>query len=151
MPLIPKNFAKKLGSKKSDISKMEFVKTEATKEDVIEYFSIVRDMLPNERAFKVWMMDIMRLGVTKKGSGGKPICPVAFFTKRLRDIADWESAANKYGVLPFEGSYLDQPLYVIQGFNVIRAADSLYNSKKMKEMDKQNKKSTNSNRGRRRR
>lgn len=140
MPLIPKNFNKQLKSKKSDIQDMTFVKKEATKQDVIDYYSIVRDLLPNERAFKVWMMDFMRLG-----KGGKPICPIPFFKQELRNIVDWESAAGKYNSLPFEGSYLDQPLFVIEGFNIVRAAENLYNSKKMEETKKKNQSNSNVN------
>lgn len=133
MPLITQSFSKKLGNSKSSITKVETVKKEVGKEELIEYYSKVRGLLPNERAFKVWMMDFMRLGGEK---GGKPICPVPFFTKRINDLAEWESAASKYNSLPFKGGFLDQPLFVIEAFNVIRAADNLYNSKKMENMKK---------------
>jgi hypothetical protein len=137
--MLPENFSKRLKSSKKEIHDSDYIQVEATKEDVIGYYTKIRDILPNERAFNVWKMDIMRLGMTQHGRGGKPICPVPFFTKKLQDIVKWESAANKYGVLPYRGAYLDQPLYVIEGFDVVRAADNLYNAKRMKEMKKKNK------------
>lgn len=147
IPLLPDNFHKRIDTSQSDIyRKFDRIQKEVTKEEVIQYYSHVKSLFPNERAFKVWAMPLMRLGLKNQ-----LICPIPFFDKYLDDIVSWESAADKYGVLPYKGSYLDQPLYVIEGFNICRSAESRYTNTKMKDSKKKSKKTgANSPAGKRR-
>lgn len=146
IPTIPDNFHKQIDVSQSNVyNDFDRSLKEVTEEELINYYSQIRSLFPNERAYKVWFMPLMRIGPKNQ-----PICPVAFFNKKLNDIVNWESAANKYGVLPFEGSYLSQPLYVIEGFDICREAESKYTNSKMENSKKENKNNKKPNRGRRR-
>lgn len=147
MPNIPDNFHKQIDVSQNDIyTQFDRVEREVSKEELIEYFGQIRELFPNERAFKVWAMPLMRLGLDNQ-----LICPLPFFTKKLNDIVSWESAADKYSVLPYEGAYLDQPLYVIEGFNICRSAESKYTNTKMKKSKKSAKSAVNNSQSKPRR
>lgn len=147
LPTIPDNFHKQIDVSQSNVyNDFDRSLKEITKEELIDYYTQIRSLFPNERAYKVWFMPLMRIGPKNQ-----PVCPVAFFSKKLNDIVSWESAADKYGVLPYKGSYLDQPLYVIEGFDICREAASKYTNSKMEESKKKNKDNNSSQRNPRRR
>ena len=55
------------------------------------------------------------------------VCPLSLLIGReingipIDTLVDWETAADQYHTLPFQGSWLDQPLWLIQAFDHIRS------------------------------
>jgi hypothetical protein len=48
-------------------------------------------------------------------------------------LIDLEDSCFSYHCLPYEGGLLDQPLYLIEAFNVIRSEKNKYDNKKFED------------------
>lgn len=70
------------------------------------------------------------------------VCPTNFFDPFLERLLQWESAAREYHTLPYAGGYLDQPLYIIQAFQIIRGARGQYYALKDKRAEAKRKTAT---------
>lgn len=106
---------------------IEYENRKITKEDVIDYLIQVHKHLPGMLANEVLNTPNMRIE-------GKPICPVGLFDYETDFLTSLESAASEYHVLPYDGAYLDQPLYIIEAFDICRATRAKYSNKKMNAM-----------------
>lgn len=58
----------------------------------------------------------------------RQVCPVSLVYEfpYLDNFVTLESAASEYNTLPYEGGYLDQPLFIMDAFNAVRIARTQY-------------------------
>lgn len=118
---------------------IEYEVKEATREDVIEHLVAVHKLTPAAMVINVLDSQLMRLDPEDRS---KKVCPVGLFDYTTDWLVSLETAASKYHVLPFPGSYLQQPLYIIEAFDVCRAAEARWNNNKILKMkEKSNNKS----------
>jgi len=108
-----------------------------TKEDVIKRLIEFHRHVPNMLAYEVLNLPPMAIE-------GKKVCPVGLFDYETDFLTSLESAASEYHTLPYgdwQGNgYLDQPLYIIEAFDVCRSARAKYSNKKMNAMKENQKK-----------
>lgn len=115
---------------------LEYEQRSATKEDVIQHLIQVHKLMPN-----VLVTDVMSTRLMMLGEQGEKVCPIGLFDYETDFYVSLETAASKYHVLPYEGAYLDQPLYIIEAFDTCRAAEAKYSNYKMNKMKEKGKKS----------
>ena len=113
----------------------EYEQRNATKEDVIQHLIEVHKLMPN-----VLVIDVMSTRLMLLGKQKEKVCPIGLFDYETDFYVSLETAASKYHVLPYEGAYLDQPLYLIEAFDTCRAAESKYNNAKMNKVKEKGKK-----------
>lgn len=63
----------------------------------------------------------------------KEVCVEAFSDLELGSLIDLEDSCHSYRCLPYEGGLFDQPNYIMEAFNIIRATKNKYNNAKMDE------------------
>jgi|GEM_PF-2764280 len=102
---------------------------EMTKEDVVKKLVECHGLFPNKLVHDVLFFPHMRMGLNNEY-----ICPVGLFDYEANTYVALETAASKYHNLPFSGSYLDQPLDIIEAFDTIRAAEARYTNHTMNEL-----------------
>lgn len=62
-----------------------------------------------------------------KGKSDPMICPLSLLLGRfvsevsIDEIVDWETAAESYNAIPFEGNWLAQPRWLTRAFDHIRS------------------------------
>jgi len=111
-------------------SQREVERRRVTKEEVINYLIDVHKMTPSLLITDILMNDArMRLG-----DRGETVCPICLLDYETDFLVSLETAASKYHSLPFEGAYLDQPLYIIEAFDICRAAEAKYNNYKLNQI-----------------
>ena len=60
------------------------------------------------------------------------LCPQSLLSIECADLVSLENAVSRYHQLPFPGSYLEQPLALIEAFEVIRGAIIGFENEKIK-------------------
>jgi len=109
------------GSKPSD-----FEVRNATREDVIEHLVAVHKQVPGKM-----IIDVLDFRPMMIGMNGEKVCPVTLFDHTSDWLVSLETAAAKYHTMPYPGSYLQQPLYIIEAFDICRGAEARWNNNKM--------------------
>lgn len=89
-----------------------------------EYFELISDLI-EESGHRFSIIEAMdTLGV----------CAASFINQLHSWIARLESTCTAYHVLPYPGGLVAQPLWLIEGFEVIRRARDDYYSWKMRKL-----------------
>jgi hypothetical protein len=60
----------------------------------------------------------------------KEICLTAYIDFELGEFVDLEDSCHNYHSLPYAGGLFDQPIYLMQAFNVIRGEKNKYEKTK---------------------
>ena len=110
---------------------VEWEKRMVTKKDVCELIMRVHDFMPNKLVTDVLNSVYLRIGLN-----GEPVCAIGLFDPFHEWLVSLETAASKYHVLPFAGGYLDQPEFIIDAFDAIRAAEAKYQNMQLSKMKK---------------
>lgn len=93
------------------ISREEFI-------EVLEYIQELKSGMP--------LFEIIRTYFRSP----KEVCVTAFGDPELDWLIRLETRAQEYGVLPYDGGQLDQPLYVLEAFDIITIARALFQIKR---------------------
>jgi len=96
-----------------------------TLQDVMERVEATSDLFPDLPIFDV---------VRRFFNSPKELCLTAVVDPWVRWCLDVESACEKYGVLPYEGGWFDQPEWVILLFDEIRSVRNSFESGRMNEL-----------------
>lgn len=110
----------------------EWLEREMTKEDMVEHLTKVCNLLPS-----ALIIDLLKHKLMQVGKRGEFVCPMGLFTEEADWLVSLETAASKYHVLPYPGehggagSYLEQPLFIIEAFDTARSAEAKYTNYKM--------------------
>ena len=62
------------------------------------------------------------------------LCPQSLLTAEGAALLSLENAVSRYHTLPFPGSYLEQPLTMIEAFEVIRSTIIDFENRQMREI-----------------
>lgn len=67
------------------------------------------------------------------------VCPTGIIDPVYNEIVIWEERTQKYGIFPYTGGQLDQPLKMMEAFDVIRSSVAQFNKKREQEIDRDSK------------
>lgn len=104
---------------------------------------VIREMIRLQQYFSgdKSMFDIWKMFFPK-------VCPISLVAEfpQLDHLVSLESAASQYNQLPYDGGYLDQPIFVIQAFDAVRSARSEYERDYNQRIESKRKKEEKKNR-----
>ena len=92
-----------------------------SREEFIEILEYIQELKPNMPLFEI---------IRTYFRSPKEVCVTAFGDPDLDWLIKLETRAQEYGVLPYEGGQLDQPLYILQAFDMISIARALFQIKR---------------------
>ena len=119
---------------KNRVTIVDIEEVDLTRDMVIDRLVKLNKLFPSELPHVLMKSPFMKVEV--EGFGKKlEVCPVSLFDYDSEFYVSLETAASKYHVLPYEGGYMDQPLYITEAFDVARSAEARYNNKKMNEVN----------------
>ena len=91
----------------------------------------------------------------KAGNSNKEVCCTAFVDMEMGTMIDMESACAAYNQLPYDGGFLDQPIRLMEAFDIIRGERQRFENveadKLLSEAKSKNKTPKTSGRGSRKR
>ena len=97
-----------------------------TGDDLIDELSRISLLIPDAPIFKL-------LGAHYQYP--TEVCVTGLLGPMFNDIYLWEERSEKYGVFPFTGGQLDQPIAMLEAFDIIRSATSQFNRDRMIEVE----------------
>jgi len=106
---------------------------EFTEEDLLDWlYDLQENNFPDAPAFELLQRFIKKPGAFEKGE----VCLTGLIDFELGEIIDLESACHNYHCLPYAGGLFDQPIKLIETFNVIRATRNKYDNLKIEQITK---------------
>lgn len=67
------------------------------------------------------------------------VCPTGIIDPIYNEIVTMEERTQKYGIFPYAGGQLDQPVKMLEAFDIIRSAIAMFHKKRDQEMDRESK------------
>lgn len=87
-----------------------------TSDDLLEWlYQINEEYFPDAPSFELLKRFIR-----------KEVCLTAYVDFELGELVDLEDSCHNYHCLPYDGGLFDQPIYLLQAFNVIRGEKNKY-------------------------
>lgn len=121
---------------------------DCTKSELIDIMVRISRKQPSRPIFDIWKAYFRRyIGIrwdkdTKKYLPAE-VCPIGLLTNEIEQYISMEIAASNYNSLPYEGSWLDQPLKVIEAFDAISIGKGHFDKMKINKMRAEARKAKN--------
>jgi hypothetical protein len=80
--------------------------------ELLDQIEEYQDIFPSMPSFDI---------LTKFFSSPRPVCPTSLVDWQTRQLLEIESGCKEYHALPYEGGLMDQPVWLLEAFDIIRS------------------------------
>ena len=95
-----------------------------TEDDIFEELAKISIELPDIPVFELLLMYYPQ------------VCPTGILDPVFNQLLLWEERSQTYGVLPYVGGQLDQPIKLVEAFDTIRTTVATFNKKREQEIER---------------
>lgn len=118
------------------------------REEAINVLAEIAKKQPSRSVFDIWKSYFIRYIGTRWDEESEKwvsaeVCPIGLITEESESFISMEASASKYNSLPFEGSWLDQPQFIIEAFEAVAIGNGHFERDRMNKMKRESNKLKN--------